>query len=253
MFRNPHNYEKSQLTSWVYQLYHHTSWVYRVFVMPTWVLVWIPQRNLLFNPFFDCQRRQGFQWPLAKGDPALVAVLELGLSEEPAEAAPAELSEAGGFYDTYDISCLSLPNIQRPLLHLCLDGSKPISSYQYIYIYNYILYIWGPISIHKSHHSPAKTYELTIFGAHDAINCHKSQQLIRVSRSHLLRLRLLLRLPGACWSALRGGRRRPWRPATQRPWRKWRTRRSGQGSPGVTMETRAVNRCIWACGWYFVA
>ena len=68
----------------------------------------------------------------------------------------------------------------------------------YIYMYNYIFYIWGPISIHKSHHSPAKTYELTIFGAHDAINCHKSQQLIRVSRSHLLRLRLLLRLPGAC-------------------------------------------------------
>ena len=134
-----------------------------------------------------------------------------------------------------------------------------IFNYIFLYIifsyccYYYILYIWGPISIHKSHHSPAKTYELTIFGAHDAINCHKSQQLIRVSRSHLLRLRLLLRLPGACWSALRGDRRRPWRPATQRPWRKWRTRRSGQGSPGVTMETRAVNRCIWACWWYFVA
>ena len=128
-----------------------------------------------------------------------------------------------------------------------------LTIYIYIYMYNYIFYIWGPISIHKSHHSPAKTYELTIFGAHDAINCHKSQQLIRVSRSHLLRLRLLLRLPGACWSALRGGRRRPWRPATQRPWRKWRTRRSGQGSPGVTMETNAVNRCIWACWWYLVA
>jgi hypothetical protein len=101
------------------------------FFMPTSVLVWIPQKNLELDPqdrlsdtfsstsFFDGQRRQGFQWPLAKVDPALAAVLELGLSEEPAEAAPAELSEAGVFYDTYDISCLSLPNIQRPLLHLC--------------------------------------------------------------------------------------------------------------------------------------
>ena len=142
MFRNPHM-KKSQLTSWVYQLYHHTSWVYRVFLMPTSVLVWIPQRNLLFNPFFDGKRRQGFQWPLAKVDPALAAVLELGLSEEPAPA-EAELSEAGGFYDTYDISCLSFPNIQRPLLHLCLDGSKPISSYHiYIYICIIIYFTFG--------------------------------------------------------------------------------------------------------------
>lgn len=76
--------------------------------MPTSVLVWIPQKNLELDPqdrlsdtfsstsFFDGQRRHGFQWSLAKVDPALAAVLGLGLSEEPADAAPAEaeLSEA---------------------------------------------------------------------------------------------------------------------------------------------------------------
>ena len=94
------------------------------------------------------------------------------------------------------------------IILLLIIISYHILLYIFYYIFLHIILIivviiiystfGGPISIHKSHHSPAKTYELAIFGAHDAINCHKSQQLIRVSRSHLLRLRLLLRLPGAC-------------------------------------------------------
>ena len=76
--------------------------------MPTSVLVWVPPNKIYSStPFFDGQRRQGFQWPLAKVDPALAAVLELGLSEEPAPA-EAELSEAGGFYDQHSTTSFAL-------------------------------------------------------------------------------------------------------------------------------------------------